>query len=151
MRIIGIDPGLAGALAVLPDCLTFDTPVLGAGRTEYIPVAMAELLSRFQSGSMAIVETQQAYPKQGGVSNFRTGTGFGLWIGILATLGIPYDFVHPATWKRHFSLWGKTKEDSRLLALQLFPQALPQLQRKKDEGRAESLLLAEYCRRKMNG
>ncbi len=44
-------------------------------------------------------------------------------------------------------LAGKTKEDSRALAIQLFPALAEELKRVKDEGRAESLLIAEYGRR----
>ena len=69
------------------------------------------------------------------------GFGYGLWIGILATLEIPYTTVRPAQWKKAFSL-GKDKEASRLRAMQLYPGADPRL--KKHHDRAEALLLASY-------
>lgn len=51
------------------------------------------------------------------------------------------DQVRPTVWKRALGL-GKDKEASRLKAMQLFPSA--DLRRKKDQGRAEALLLAVY-------
>ena len=42
---------------------------------------------------------------------------------------------------------GKDKDASRLRAIQLFPVVANRLDRKKDDGRAEALLLAEYGRR----
>jgi hypothetical protein len=39
------------------------------------------------------------------------------------------------------------KDSSRLAAMRLFPAMSEQLARKKDDGRAEAILLAEYARR----
>ena len=70
-----------------------------------------------------------------------TGYGFGIWIGLLAALQLPYSWVRPQVWKQAMGL-GKAKEPSRLRAMQLFPRA--DLRRRKDHGRAEALLLAWY-------
>ncbi len=72
---------------------------------------------------------------------FTVGVGFGVWLGVLSTLGLSYTRVRPAIWKRALGL-GKDKEASRLRVQQLFPGA--DLRRKKDHGRAEALLLAVY-------
>jgi len=69
------------------------------------------------------------------------GVGFGLWLGVLAALTLPYTRVRPQVWKRALGL-GKDKEQARLRAMQLFPSA--DLRLKKHNGRAESLLLAWY-------
>ena len=80
-------------------------------------------------------------PGQGTRSMFTIGYGYGLWIGVLATLQIPYTNVRPGIWKRALTL-GKDKEASRLRAMQLYPGA--DLRLKKHHGRAEALLLAAY-------
>jgi len=80
-------------------------------------------------------------PGQGVRSMFTIGVGHGLFLGILAAVGLPYTRVRPAIWKRTLGL-GKDKEASRLRAQQLYPGA--DLRRKKDHGRAEALLLAWY-------
>ena len=80
-------------------------------------------------------------PGQGPRSMFTTGYGYGLWIGLLTTLQLPYTPIRPGIWKRTLAL-GKDKEASRVRAMQLYPGA--DLRRKRDHGRAEALLLAPY-------
>lgn len=149
---IGIDPGLGGSAAVL-DCAgvliaLYDTPTLilkvrRGTKREYDVPGMVQILRPYAEHSVhAIIEESQAMPKQGVVSTFTTGVGFGIWLGVLATLRIAYTRVRPATWKKTMSLQGKDKEASRLRAQQLFPRA--DLRRKKDHGKAEALLLARY-------
>ena len=83
-------------------------------------------------------------PGQGTRSMFTVGVGFGAWLGLLAALQIPYTRVRPGVWKKAEGL-GPDKEQARLRAQQLFPGA--DLQRKRDHGRAEALLLAWWGRR----
>jgi hypothetical protein len=150
---IGIDPGLSGALCVLaPDgalVALYDTPVLtltlarGTKQTYDVPGMCALLQPYAGAGLHVLIEESQAMPGQGVRSMWTTGYGYGLWLGILAALQIPYTPVRPVVWKKAVGL-GKDKEQARLRAQQLYPQA--DLRRKKDHGRAEALLLAWYGR-----
>ena len=136
--IMGIDPGLTGAIGILH--------VDGSVAVEDMPRNPRDLYELLREWRCrAFVEQAQAMPKQGVSSTFKTGYGYGLIIGVLAGLGIPYQTVTPAVWKRAMGLWGKDKEASRALARSLWPEA--PLGRKMDHGRAEALLLAEYGRR----
>jgi len=67
--------------------------------------------------------------------------GFGVWLGLLGSLGLAHTHVRPGVWKRSLG-FSKDKEAARLRAMQLFPGA--DLRRKRDHGRAEALLLAWY-------
>lgn len=164
---IGIDPGITGAVAFIgPDGIQLhDTPVLTVmkahkHRRVYAPAGMVELLMslRAQSGPSLRAAIEKASPMpppksrnpndkpQGTISMFGYGQGYGIWIGILCALGIPYDEVHPARWKKvMMDGMDKGKASSIARALQLFPTA--ELTRKKDHGRADALLIAEYRRR----
>jgi len=73
---------------------------------------------------------------------FTCGLGMGVWLGVLAALRLPYTRVRPQIWKRAFGL-SKDKAASILRAQQLYPDA--DLRRRKDDGRAEALLLAYHC------
>jgi crossover junction endodeoxyribonuclease RuvC len=85
--------------------------------------------------------------RQGTSSMFSFGMGFGIWIGILAGLQLPYTLVHPATWKASLMRdQAKEKSASILRAKQLYPQAAPCLNLVKHHGRADALLLAHYAR-----
>jgi len=149
---MGIDPGLSGAVAVLDHAgalvAVHDTPVLTLAtsrgtKQEYDVPGLVALLAPY-AGSQAhvILEESQAMPGQGVRSMWTTGYGFGLWLGLLGAVGIPYSRVRPQVWKKALSLPGKDKEQARLRAMQLYPGA--DLRRKRDHGRAEALLLAWY-------
>jgi crossover junction endodeoxyribonuclease RuvC len=148
---IGIDPGLTGALALLSDVgalvALHDTPVISLKtsrglRREYDVPGLLTLLKPYAGSQVhVILEESQPMPGQGVRSMFTIGLGFGVWLGVLAALNMPYTRVRPAVWKRALGL-GKDKEQARLKAMQLFPTAA--LRRKQDHGRAEALLLAWY-------
>jgi len=156
---VGIDPGLGGAIASLDGSgaivALHDTPVLevtkarSTHRHEYDARAMALLvLGDLQAQTCDVnghvyLEEQQARPHDGPSQAFGTGKGFGIWIGILSALAIPYTRVHANSWKFRMHL-DADKEKTRLRAIERWPQA--DLHRKKDHGRAEALFLAEFCR-----
>lgn len=154
MRVIGIDPGLDGGVAVVggEGNLVMDTPVLLTGKKrEYDIVGMSKLISGMLLPgvlTVAAIERVHSMPKQGVASCFTFGKGFGLWLGILSALRIPYDLVDPRTWKKDMmNGMGKEKDAARLRAIQLFPELHGALKLKKNDGRAEALLIAERRRR----
>jgi crossover junction endodeoxyribonuclease RuvC len=154
MRFIGIDPGLDGAAAMISDAgavlSVFDTPTLlvgKGGKRDYDLRTMRAWLGAFSPWDCDVaIEHQQAFPGQGVTSMFSLGRGYGLWLGLLAGLGMSYSPISPVRWRKAM-LDGmpKGKDTGRLRAMQLFPQA--SLSRKRDHGRADALLLAEYFRR----
>ena len=96
MHIVGIDPGLAGALAVLDAHGTLaaraETPTLTlkvqrGTRQVYDVPGIAELLRSYAGYQCQVcIEESQPMPGQGTRSMFTTGYGYGLWIGLLTTL-----------------------------------------------------------------
>ena len=84
-------------------------------------------------------------------TNFSKGRGYGIIEALLQINGVPViASPRPGDWKRGLGLTdpGKAytdkKEASRLMALDLHQELSDQLQRKKDNGRAEALLLIEW-------
>lgn len=77
--------------------------------------------------------------------------GYGVWRGLLAAYGIPYDVVRPQVWKRTVGLPQKAdKAASVALASRLFPRLSDQLVGPRGgliDGLAEALLIAEHRRR----
>ena len=159
VTVIGIDPGLGGAVAFLRDggIDVWDTPVLTVAkgksvRHEYNLAEMVALLRKimpaYKHSLVAALERTHSMPGQGVRSMFTMGEGYGAWKGILTALGISFDLIAPERWKRvMMDGQGKDKDAARLRAIQLFPGLAGELARKKDHGRAEALLLAEYRRR----
>ncbi len=152
MIYVGIDPGLTGAIvAIGAEGIEFhDMPVLAIKKKTQLDYAgLAHVLRRYPNRGevMAAIELVGAMPGQGVSSMFKFGQVYGAVLATLAALQIPYQTITPPVWKRAYRLVGCEKDESRARALELFPAAVEHLKRKKDHGRADALLLAEYLRR----
>lgn len=142
--IMGIDPGLSGAIAFLfvddPHRVAVeDMPVVDGNVSASL---LAQKIKAF-APSYAVIEHVHAMPKQGVSSTFNFGKAFGQVIGVGGALNIPLHFVTPAKWKKRFLL-SADKEEARAMALRLFPACAASFARKKDHGRAEAALIAKY-------
>ena len=144
--IIGIDPGISGALAVLDAggalmAYTAMPTYQPAKATRVNPAALSAFLEPYRHGH-AILEQVGAMPGQGVASMFSFGHAAGIVEGVLAALGISYELVVPQEWKKAYKLNGKPKDAARALAQRYYPSA--PLARKKDSGLADALLLARF-------
>lgn len=141
--VLGIDPGLTGALAVFNPArpgavVVHDMPVAGG----MVDAAELARLVREIGPTEAVVEQVASRPGQGVASMFKFGTCYGAALATAAAVGIPVRLVPPTRWKKHFRL-GADKEGARALAVRLWP-ACPSFSRKKDHGRAEAALIARF-------
>ena len=149
--IIGIDPGAAGAVAILePDgslVQVFDMPAVevtvgGKAKRRISPEMLAAELRLYNvHGTTAVVEQVGAMPGQGVSSMFAFGEAFGLAKGVLAGLGIPVQSVPPARWKRSLGL-NSGKDAARAKAAATWPQQAGEFKRVRDDGKAEAALIA---------
>ncbi len=157
MRIVGIDPGLTGAVAcatinpssgevIAPEA--HDLPV-----TDFVdqrkvpdPVGLYDLL-RTMSPDLIVLEHVEARPGRGSVSSWRFASGFGATIAAcqLAVDGPRVHLVRPSIWKSALGL-SSDKSASLTAARTAFPHVADRLTRVKDDGRAEALLLIQYYR-----
>jgi crossover junction endodeoxyribonuclease RuvC len=142
--IVGIDPGMTGALAYYtadhPSFVTCeDMPVVAK------TVNAAILASRIRQmrPTVAVVEIASTRPGLSSQSVLKTGTGYGVILGVLAALEIPTHLVTPQVWKKHFRL-DSDKDKSRNLATRLWPEFAERFARVKDDGRAEAALMARW-------
>ena len=146
--ILGIDPGLTGALAfywpgAAGRVLVEDMPVVGG---EVDPHGIARLI-RVYGPTRAMVEKVSAMPKNGSIACFKLGMAYGVARAAVAVAGVPLHLVPPTAWKKHFRLPGKGegKEAGRRLAILRFPAQAERFSLKKDHGRADAALLALYA------
>lgn len=152
MAIIGIDPGQSGALAVIEKGLVvkvIDMPTMGRthGKGQQVdPYSLASELFEIGPSNISgvIMEQVGSMPGQGVTSMFNFGESVGVVKGVLGALQIPVRMVSSIRWKKTAGLTGKDKDASRALALQLHPEAADHLTRKKDQGRAEAILIARF-------
>lgn len=149
--IIGVDPGAAGAIAILEDngklVHVFDMPSVevisgGKAKRRVSPEMLAaELRLYADQGACAYVEQVGAMPGQGVSSMFAFGQAFGIVLGVMAGLAIPTQTVTPAKWKKDMKLNGG-KDAARAKAAQVWPAHAGEFKRVKDDGKAEAGLIA---------
>jgi len=153
MRIIGIDPGLSGAIAILEDNKIkelFDMPVMPDGKKNKRQLNSALLVKLIKDSiknledTVMVVEQVNAMPGQGVTSMFNFGQTFGAIKGICAAMGLPIFFVRPAKWKKHFELINSSKDASRTKAIEMYPSISQQLSKKKDVNKSDAILIARY-------
>lgn len=115
--IIGIDPGISGAIGIIDvkndNIEVFDVPTIKIDnpnrkakqktKNEYDKIAMGKLLSQYSKRKVVVVmEKVHAMPGQGVTSMFNFGRGVGIWEGIFAALGWEPELVTPQTWKKEY-------------------------------------------------
>ena len=153
MRIIGIDPGLSGGIAILDDNKVielFDMPVMPDGKKNKRQLNSALLVKLIKDNiknledTVMVVEQVNAMPGQGVTSMFNFGQTFGAIKGICAALGLPIFLVRPAKWKKHFELINSSKDSSRTKAIEMYPSISEQLSKKKDVNKSDAILIARY-------
>ena len=144
MIYIGIDPGAKGAMGFITKSITnvmpFDPPV-------YIVT-----LKAFKEVDECIccIESVHSITGQGIASSFKFGQTYGWLLGMLDTIGIPYQPITPQKWKKEFGL-NSDKTGSVEVCKRLYPGvSLLRTERSKkdDDNMAEALLMATYAKRK---
>jgi crossover junction endodeoxyribonuclease RuvC len=148
MKVLGLDPGLSGALAIVDaEHVLFvdDLPVHRIKRGKSIKSDLdlggLRALLMAHAHDHVWIEQVHAMPKQGVASMFRFGMVTGQILGLVAGLGKPYSLILPQRWQR-LAGCGPSPDAARQRAGQLYPDAVPHLVRKKDSGRADAILIA---------
>lgn len=159
---IGADPGTSGAIAVIDDDLVaevYDLPYHQAyGKHRYVDEFV---IYRLVNGTP---ETPPLLPPPEDVTkvlvekpgewtpNSAAAMQLGHCFGVLCCAFSLYDrsIVAPKVWQRHWLRGsgepGWSKEYALELAREFFPDMRGELERKKDDGRAEALLIALYAK-----
>ena len=153
MRIIGIDPGIQGALAILDNEKVIDIvdlPVMSDGKKNKKQLNGAYLSDYLKKhilnieNTVVVVEQVNAMPGQGVTSMFNFGQTFGVIKGICAALKIPIYFVRPSKWKKHFDLIRSSKDASKTKVIEMYPSLSNLLSKKKDVNKSDAILIAKF-------
>lgn len=169
MNVIGIDIGITGAIAVVPEDGTkawvIDMPAITIERNKKTKRlvdgrGIARELSRLRGETYAFVEAAQASQNMGVVSAFSYGESFGLVVGVLNALGIPVQPARPVVWKRDLGILRRGNQElgrdelraegkrmARALARKLYPHI--DVCMAKHDGRAEAILIAHWGHEKL--
>ena len=153
MRIIGIDPGLSGAIAILDNNKVvgiYDMPVMAEGKKNKRQLNSAQLVNIIKDNTntkeeiAVVVEQVNAMPGQGVTSMFNFGQTFGAIKGVCAALNLSIFFVRPSKWKKYFELLNSSKDSSRTKVIEMYPSLSSQLSKKKDVNKSDAILIARF-------
>lgn len=165
---IGIDPGLAGGIAMIDDekdkvnqLKLFRMPIVkesdAHGKNHYV-LYHAELLNILLDVShinaIAFIEKQHPVSNQGRASIFSLAFQYGALVHSLVATGIKYEIITAKEWQKEFGIKkdekSDTKQQAAIIATTLFPDAelIPARHRVLHSGIVDALLIAEYGRRK---
>lgn len=158
MIIVGIDPGLTGAIGILghraellgvhdlPTMQRMHAPrkggVMGQIHPAELERMLAEALQGYDKNEVHVfLETPIAFP---GLHVATVAAAFltaGLIEGVIGARHYPHTLVKPKDWKKALGL-SDSKEQARAKAIRLWPTA--PLNKVKYHNRAEALLIAKY-------
>ena len=155
MIIIGIDPGIAGAICFFSEGNVIDVidmPTMAEGKKNKRQVngrqifnEITSIINKFSNKNIVVVVEQvSAMPGQGVTSMFNFGQSFGIIKGICSAMELPIFYVRPTKWKKYFNLINSEKDASRTKAIEMFPKISHKLSKKKDNNKADAILIAQY-------
>ncbi len=155
MFIIGIDPGISGAICFFENgkiIEIIDMPIMNDGKKNKKQVNGAQIYNEIYEQIKnipkheinVVLEQVSAMPGQGVTSMFNFGQSFGVIKGICAAMRLPLHFVRPAKWKKYFNLLNSEKQASRTKAIEIFPEISHKLSKKKDINKADAILIASF-------
>ena len=164
-RVVGIDPGITGAVVVLDDSgdlqRALRTPILIVkGKKAYDLQMMREVLRKAhyeaekEGGSAMVgIEKVHSLPRDGRVGAFRFGTGYGMWRGLLSGLFLPYTEITPQRWQARMLAGHPRGDQTKTSAVLVSKGRWPHIpiEVKADWGMADAALIAEYTRREHKG
>ncbi len=153
---IGIDPGKAGYVCVRDEIGYYHIPLSEKQGTKGInPEVLDALKDVAGKECMAVVESVHAMPAQGLSSTFTFGKNFGMVLGMLMALDIPYVLVPPQRWQKEMVTsadWSeRTKDSSYNAAHRLHPKMdfrRSDRAYKWDDNKVDATLICDYGIRK---
>lgn len=158
MIVLGVDPGMSGALAWLDgsgallrveDMPVFEVLRNGKPRRELNVHGLALLLSDLKA-DVCFYEQVGGMDGDSPSSAFNFGRIAGAAEAVVKLSDARFEFVAPHVWKRAMGLIGTAKDQSRAKATNRWPAFASTFALKKADGRAEASLIAEYGRQMLH-
>lgn len=157
MLFIGVDPSVHGGIAILngeDSKLVAIHPMPIIGDKEYDIQHIKEILRQAgKSNCFGVIEKQHPMPGEGLPRTFKTGFGFGMLLGMFASLEIPHQVVVAKVWQarlfKGLPLKQDTKVSSGVVAQRLFPGVVFRASEKSKvmhDGMTDAACIASYAR-----
>jgi len=148
--VVGIDPGKTGAITFINPIEhtieIFDMPIRqvkeDSKRSEVDAAALFDMMDP-RNPQHGWIEDVWSRTGDGNVGAFNFGDAYGTAKTVLIAYNIELNRVLPNVWKKNMRA-PRDKSLSRARAVELFPNAKDLFKRVKDDGRAESAMIALY-------
>ena len=131
MIIVGIDPGISGALCFFSNGNVIDVidmPTMAEGKKNKKQVNGRQIFNEILN-----------------IKNTFAGHKINVVVErICSAMELPIFYVRPAKWKKYFNLINAEKDASRTKVIEMFPKISQKLSRKKDNNKADAILIAKY-------
>ena len=130
MLIIGIDPGINGAICLFKDGKivdVFEMPKMAVGKKNKSQVNASQIFNEIQKAIEGEDKTKVIAV-----------------IEQVSAMQIPMDFVSPIKWKKFFNLINTNKDASRTKAIEIYPYFSSKLSKKKDANKADAILISSF-------
>ena len=155
MLIIGIDPGISGAICFFQNgeiTGVIDMPSMADGKKNKRQINSQQVFNEIseriinipKKEIIVVIEQVSAMPGQGVTSMFNFGQSFGVLKGICSAMQLSMYFVRPAKWKKYYGLIKTEKYASRTKVIEIFPYISNKLSKKKDSNKADAILIANF-------
>ena len=142
MLIIGIDPGISGAICFFQNgeiTDVIDIPSMADGKKNKRQINSQQVFNEIserifnipKKEIIVVIEQVSAMPGQGVTSMFNFGQSFGVLKGICSAMQLSMYFVRPAKWKKYYGLIKTEKDASRTKVIEIFPYISSKLSKKK--------------------
>ena len=148
--VIGIDPGVSGAVAIVSDSddrvQAVDMPTVEVrGKRHVCPHGLRDVILEHDRNAVraVVLEHVQGVQGTGATSAFSFGRSFGVVEGVVAGLQLPLVLVRPQAWTKDLVV-SRDKGHHRRAAANLWPQDAGLFARVKDDGRADAALLCHW-------
>lgn len=158
MKLLSIDPGLTGSICLYDT----DTNEISFCDNERIKIKDKKTISdisnivnflKDKTIDKCIIESQHAFPVSGKSACFGLGLSYGIYLGVLHTLNIPYITVSPQKWTKHYNINKYTKEEGYIIATRLKNDLSSELKTPRGriiDGRSDALLMVLYLKDLIN-
>lgn len=152
MRVVGIDPGSTGAIALLDEVShVWDLVTVKIGSVNIVsPQSLRNRILEIGPVDHIFVEEVHANAMSY-KSNFTLGAALGVILGVCSTLERPVTRIKPKEWQAATGVSQvpakERKNTHRQRAMELWPQLEDDLRLVKHHNRADALLIAEAGRK----
>ena len=153
---VGFDPGKKGFACVYEaDTNSYEHyPVFDGKRLNARLIGVLKTIGE-NFNAMAVVEQVHSMPHQGVASTFTFGTNYGMLLGALEALGVPYVTVTPGKWQKAICEAVDKADNTKLMHYNAARRLLPNMDFRRsercktfDDNKVDATLICLYAQRK---